>query len=155
MAMMMTGRVLLVCALCVLWCSAYGRCTEEESASLSRSGIGDSRTGSGVSGENGVKTDKTKTMKTASEGDSHPSERDMSDGGSFDQAPPDKSMCKEKNDGSTVKPLTTDGEVLLDSQETIATHLKGTDTELADPNINQNHKNPKAIDGIDTQLPGA
>ncbi|PWV04450.1 Mucin-associated surface protein (MASP) [Trypanosoma cruzi] len=155
MAMMMTGRVLLVCALCVLWCSAYCRCTEEESVSLSRSGIGDSRTGSGVSGENGVKTDKTRTMKTASEGDSHPSERDVSDGGSFDQATPDKSMCKEKNDGSTVKPLTTDGEVLVDSQETVATHLKGTDTDLADPNINQNHKNPKAIDGIDTQLPDA
>ncbi|EAN94708.1 Mucin-associated surface protein (MASP) [Trypanosoma cruzi] len=30
MAMMMTGRVLLVCALCVLWCSAGGVCTDEE-----------------------------------------------------------------------------------------------------------------------------
>ncbi|ESS62683.1 mucin-associated surface protein (MASP) [Trypanosoma cruzi Dm28c] len=30
MAMMMTGRVLLVCALCVLWCGAGGRCDEEE-----------------------------------------------------------------------------------------------------------------------------
>ncbi|PBJ77864.1 mucin-associated surface protein [Trypanosoma cruzi cruzi] len=29
MAMMMTGRVLLVCALCVLWCSAGGRCDED------------------------------------------------------------------------------------------------------------------------------
>ncbi|EAN89889.1 Mucin-associated surface protein (MASP) [Trypanosoma cruzi] len=29
MAMMMTGRVLLVCALCVLWCGAGGRCDEE------------------------------------------------------------------------------------------------------------------------------
>ncbi|ESS61353.1 mucin-associated surface protein (MASP) [Trypanosoma cruzi Dm28c] len=29
MAMMMTGRVLLVCALCVLWCVAGGRCDEE------------------------------------------------------------------------------------------------------------------------------
>ncbi|EKF98348.1 mucin-associated surface protein (MASP), putative, partial [Trypanosoma cruzi] len=29
MAMMMTGRVLLVCALCVLWCGAGGRCAEE------------------------------------------------------------------------------------------------------------------------------
>nr|ALD09585.1 mucin-associated surface protein [Trypanosoma cruzi] len=28
MAMMMTGRVLLVCALCVLWCGV-GRCQEE------------------------------------------------------------------------------------------------------------------------------
>ncbi|PWU93077.1 Mucin-associated surface protein (MASP) [Trypanosoma cruzi] len=28
MAMMMTGRVLLVCALCVLWCGAGGGCTE-------------------------------------------------------------------------------------------------------------------------------
>ncbi|KAF8277368.1 Mucin-associated surface protein (MASP), subgroup S019 [Trypanosoma cruzi] len=32
MAMMMTGRVLLVCALCVLWCGAGGRCDEEETA---------------------------------------------------------------------------------------------------------------------------
>ncbi|KAF8279787.1 Mucin-associated surface protein (MASP), subgroup S016 [Trypanosoma cruzi] len=30
MAMMMTGRVLLVCALCVLWCGAGGRCDVEE-----------------------------------------------------------------------------------------------------------------------------
>ncbi|ESS62040.1 mucin-associated surface protein (MASP) [Trypanosoma cruzi Dm28c] len=30
MAMMMTGRVLLVCALCVLWCGAGGRCAEEK-----------------------------------------------------------------------------------------------------------------------------
>ncbi|PBJ79529.1 mucin-associated surface protein [Trypanosoma cruzi cruzi] len=30
MAMMMTGRVLLVCALCVLWCVAGGVCTDEE-----------------------------------------------------------------------------------------------------------------------------
>ncbi|KAF8286827.1 Mucin-associated surface protein (MASP), subgroup S082 [Trypanosoma cruzi] len=29
MAMMMTGRVLLVCALCVLWCGVGGRCGEE------------------------------------------------------------------------------------------------------------------------------
>ncbi|EKG06672.1 mucin-associated surface protein (MASP), putative [Trypanosoma cruzi] len=29
MAMMMTGRVLLVCALCVLWCGAGGRCEGE------------------------------------------------------------------------------------------------------------------------------
>ncbi|KAF8281667.1 Mucin-associated surface protein (MASP), subgroup S080 [Trypanosoma cruzi] len=28
MAMMMTGRVLLVCALCVLWCGAGGRCED-------------------------------------------------------------------------------------------------------------------------------
>ncbi|KAF5217241.1 Mucin-associated surface protein (MASP) subgroup S030 [Trypanosoma cruzi] len=30
MAMMMTGRVLLVCALCVLWCGAGGSCDEEK-----------------------------------------------------------------------------------------------------------------------------
>ncbi|KAF8306886.1 Mucin-associated surface protein (MASP), subgroup S026 [Trypanosoma cruzi] len=30
MAMMMTGRVLLVCALCVLWCGVCGRCDEDE-----------------------------------------------------------------------------------------------------------------------------
>ncbi|KAF8303574.1 Mucin-associated surface protein (MASP), subgroup S017 [Trypanosoma cruzi] len=32
MAMMMTGRVLLVCALCVLWCGAGGRCDGEDTA---------------------------------------------------------------------------------------------------------------------------
>ncbi|KAF5215735.1 Mucin-associated surface protein (MASP) subgroup S002 [Trypanosoma cruzi] len=32
MAMMMTGRVLLVCALCVLWCGAGSRCDEGEAA---------------------------------------------------------------------------------------------------------------------------
>ncbi|KAF5217421.1 Mucin-associated surface protein (MASP) subgroup S047 [Trypanosoma cruzi] len=30
MAMMMTGRVLLVCALCLLWCGAGGRCEGED-----------------------------------------------------------------------------------------------------------------------------
>ncbi|KAF5217191.1 Mucin-associated surface protein (MASP) subgroup S080 [Trypanosoma cruzi] len=34
MAMMMTGRVLLVCALCVLWCGAGSRCDEEEDTAL-------------------------------------------------------------------------------------------------------------------------
>ncbi|PBJ77715.1 mucin-associated surface protein [Trypanosoma cruzi cruzi] len=34
MAMMMTGRVLLVCALCVLWCGVGGRCDEEEDTAL-------------------------------------------------------------------------------------------------------------------------
>ncbi|EAN93298.1 Mucin-associated surface protein (MASP) [Trypanosoma cruzi] len=34
MAMMLTGRVLLVCALSVLWCIAGGRCDEEEEAPL-------------------------------------------------------------------------------------------------------------------------
>ncbi|ESS63083.1 mucin-associated surface protein (MASP) [Trypanosoma cruzi Dm28c] len=41
MAMMMTGRVLLVCALCVLWCGAGGRCGEglvESRAGVSGSG---------------------------------------------------------------------------------------------------------------------
>ncbi|EKG02289.1 mucin-associated surface protein (MASP), putative [Trypanosoma cruzi] len=40
MAMMMTGRVLLVCALCVLWCGAGGRCDEVETTALgSRAGV--------------------------------------------------------------------------------------------------------------------
>ncbi|EAN99551.1 putative mucin-associated surface protein (MASP) [Trypanosoma cruzi] len=34
MAMMMTGRVLLVCALCVLWCGAGGRCDGGKTAGL-------------------------------------------------------------------------------------------------------------------------
>ncbi|PBJ79068.1 mucin-associated surface protein [Trypanosoma cruzi cruzi] len=38
MAMMMTGRVLLVCALCVLWCGAGGRCDEGEDTAGSGSG---------------------------------------------------------------------------------------------------------------------
>ncbi|EKG02294.1 mucin-associated surface protein (MASP), putative [Trypanosoma cruzi] len=36
MAMMMTGRVLLVCALCVLWCGAGGRCEGEAAVLGSR-----------------------------------------------------------------------------------------------------------------------
>ncbi|KAF8303508.1 Mucin-associated surface protein (MASP), subgroup S002 [Trypanosoma cruzi] len=36
MAMMMTGRVLLVCALCVLWCGAGGRCKGETAVLGSR-----------------------------------------------------------------------------------------------------------------------
>ncbi|EAN96054.1 Mucin-associated surface protein (MASP) [Trypanosoma cruzi] len=38
MAMMMTGRVLLVCALCVLWCGAGGGFADEEKAAGSESG---------------------------------------------------------------------------------------------------------------------
>ncbi|KAF5216676.1 Mucin-associated surface protein (MASP) subgroup S002 [Trypanosoma cruzi] len=38
MAMMMTGRVLLVCALCVLWCGAGGGFADEEKAAGSGSG---------------------------------------------------------------------------------------------------------------------
>ncbi|KAF5219409.1 Mucin-associated surface protein (MASP) subgroup S079 [Trypanosoma cruzi] len=39
MAMMMTGRVLLVCALCVLWCGAGGRCDEEGPALPAGGGV--------------------------------------------------------------------------------------------------------------------
>ncbi|KAF8296542.1 Mucin-associated surface protein (MASP), subgroup S010 [Trypanosoma cruzi] len=46
MAMMMTGRVLLVCALCVLWCSADGGC-EEASAGF-QSDASDGLVGEGV-----------------------------------------------------------------------------------------------------------
>ncbi|PBJ76123.1 mucin-associated surface protein [Trypanosoma cruzi cruzi] len=38
MAMMMTGRVLLVCALCLLWCGAGGRCDEVETTALGGGG---------------------------------------------------------------------------------------------------------------------
>ncbi|EAN82848.1 Mucin-associated surface protein (MASP) [Trypanosoma cruzi] len=38
MAMMMAGRVLLVCALCVLWCGAGGRCDGDEVSSSALSG---------------------------------------------------------------------------------------------------------------------
>ncbi|KAF5219121.1 Mucin-associated surface protein (MASP) subgroup S017 [Trypanosoma cruzi] len=39
MAMMMTGRVLLVCALCVLWCGGGDRCDGEETAALGSGGL--------------------------------------------------------------------------------------------------------------------
>ncbi|EAN96289.1 mucin-associated surface protein (MASP), putative [Trypanosoma cruzi] len=58
MAMMMTGRVLLVCALCVLWCGAGGGgCDETTQASPSGSGGGTVvGTGAGPSGgaDNGL-----------------------------------------------------------------------------------------------------
>ncbi|EAN87998.1 Mucin-associated surface protein (MASP) [Trypanosoma cruzi] len=38
MAMTMTGRVLLVCALCVLWCGAGGRCDDVVTAALGSGG---------------------------------------------------------------------------------------------------------------------
>ncbi|KAF8296826.1 Mucin-associated surface protein (MASP), subgroup S080 [Trypanosoma cruzi] len=49
MAMMMTGRVLLVCALCVLWCGAGGRCDGGETA-VPRSGGGELPPGSAERG---------------------------------------------------------------------------------------------------------
>ncbi|KAF8278311.1 Mucin-associated surface protein (MASP), putative, partial [Trypanosoma cruzi] len=48
MAMMMTGRVLLVCALCVLWCGAGGVYARD----IDTNALGDCIT-SGVLGENG------------------------------------------------------------------------------------------------------
>ncbi|EAN83510.1 Mucin-associated surface protein (MASP) [Trypanosoma cruzi] len=51
MAMMMTGRVLLVCALCVLWCGAGGGCDDTPQASPSDSGGTVVGTGAGQSGE--------------------------------------------------------------------------------------------------------
>ncbi|KAF8306882.1 Mucin-associated surface protein (MASP), subgroup S049 [Trypanosoma cruzi] len=47
MAMMMTGRVLLVCALCVLWCGAGGRCDEDELPQASLLGASSSVVGKG------------------------------------------------------------------------------------------------------------
>ncbi|EKF30755.1 mucin-associated surface protein (MASP), putative, partial [Trypanosoma cruzi marinkellei] len=40
MAMMMTGRVLLVCALCVLWCGIAGGICDEEGTAVLGSGGG-------------------------------------------------------------------------------------------------------------------
>ncbi|KAF8290613.1 Mucin-associated surface protein (MASP), subgroup S004 [Trypanosoma cruzi] len=61
MAMMMTGRVLLVCALCVLWCGAGGGgCTEDQlpivvSSVISASGVvAGNAAGHTVTGEAGV-----------------------------------------------------------------------------------------------------
>ncbi|EAN98611.1 Mucin-associated surface protein (MASP) [Trypanosoma cruzi] len=51
MAMMMTGRVLLVCALCVLWCGAGSRCDEgEDTAIVVVSPVGRSNDGNGGPG---------------------------------------------------------------------------------------------------------
>ncbi|KAF8282516.1 Mucin-associated surface protein (MASP), subgroup S026 [Trypanosoma cruzi] len=47
MAMMMTGRVLLVCALCLLWCGAGGRCDEDELPQASLLGASSSVVGKG------------------------------------------------------------------------------------------------------------
>ncbi|EKF30710.1 mucin-associated surface protein (MASP), putative [Trypanosoma cruzi marinkellei] len=57
MALMMTGRVLLVCALCVLWCGAGGgRCDEE--------GVG---VGAGVSGGGVEPPPESKGLETSSQ----------------------------------------------------------------------------------------
>ncbi|RNF00682.1 putative mucin-associated surface protein (MASP) [Trypanosoma cruzi] len=48
MAMMMTGRVLLVCALCVLWCGVCGRCDEDELPQASLLGASSSVVGKGL-----------------------------------------------------------------------------------------------------------
>ncbi|KAF8286487.1 Mucin-associated surface protein (MASP), putative, partial [Trypanosoma cruzi] len=48
MAMMMTGRVLLVCALCVLWCGDGGRCDEGEGTAVSGIGGGSPPESKGV-----------------------------------------------------------------------------------------------------------
>ncbi|PBJ71887.1 mucin-associated surface protein [Trypanosoma cruzi cruzi] len=49
MAMMVTGRVLLVCALCVLWCGAGSRCAEEKADEVLVAEPGASLSGGGDS----------------------------------------------------------------------------------------------------------
>ncbi|KAF8300841.1 Mucin-associated surface protein (MASP) [Trypanosoma cruzi] len=55
MAMMMTGRVLLVCALCVLWCGAEGGC-EEASAGF-QSDASDGLVGEGVDSQDSPRSE--------------------------------------------------------------------------------------------------
>ncbi|RNC51115.1 mucin-associated surface protein (MASP), partial [Trypanosoma cruzi] len=50
MAMMMAGRVLLGCALCVLWCGAGGRCKEEAGSPAGGKGAVET-TGASASGQ--------------------------------------------------------------------------------------------------------
>ncbi|KAF8303930.1 hypothetical protein TcYC6_0039980 [Trypanosoma cruzi] len=59
MAMMMTGRVLLVCALCVLWCGAGGRCDE---------GVVEGRAGGGGSAEPPPESEELVTSPETSQG---------------------------------------------------------------------------------------
>ncbi|KAF8303557.1 Mucin-associated surface protein (MASP), putative, partial [Trypanosoma cruzi] len=57
MAMMMTGRVLLVCALCVLWCGADGGCEEASAGSGSGGGNGLMHKSNGGNGGVSLKAD--------------------------------------------------------------------------------------------------
>ncbi|KAF8296771.1 Mucin-associated surface protein (MASP), putative, partial [Trypanosoma cruzi] len=68
MAMMMTGRVLLVCALCVLWCGAGGGgCDDTPQTSPSGSG-GGTVVGTGV-GQSGEADNSVKDESVEREGD--------------------------------------------------------------------------------------
>ncbi|RNC34761.1 mucin-associated surface protein (MASP), partial [Trypanosoma cruzi] len=57
MAMMMTGRVLLVCALCVLWCGVGGRC--------------DAGVGVGAQQDGGKSPPESKGLEASSQGTQH------------------------------------------------------------------------------------
>ncbi|PWV10623.1 Mucin-associated surface protein (MASP) [Trypanosoma cruzi] len=65
MAMMMTGRVLLVCALCVLWCGAGGGC--EEVPGVSPSGVSGDLEREGGDSQDSTRSEPPETKKSAPE----------------------------------------------------------------------------------------
>ncbi|KAF8304000.1 Mucin-associated surface protein (MASP), putative, partial [Trypanosoma cruzi] len=87
MAMMMTGRVLLVCALCMLWCGAGGRCDEGEDTAVSGIGGGSLPESKGVvkspEGPQGLKDEarsvKGKKPPTSSEDEAEEDEEEEKD----------------------------------------------------------------------------
>ncbi|EAO00142.1 Mucin-associated surface protein (MASP) [Trypanosoma cruzi] len=135
---MMTGRVPLVCALCVLWCGAGGRCDEEERA-VSGSGDGPPP----GSAEHGTPRKETQELKvgapgvieTASPPSLKPTGEDKDDddeddaGGDEDDNETDETKEKRRegqsNKGGTVLPDT-------DSREE---NLTGSGQETGQPNV--------------------
>ncbi|EAN93161.1 Mucin-associated surface protein (MASP) [Trypanosoma cruzi] len=110
MAMMMTGRVLLVCALCVLWCGAGGRCDGGETAG-SGSGGGPPPESKEIETSPQVKQElkdearsvKGKKPPTSSEDEVEEDEKEDNDDDDDDEPEEEKEKSKEKEDAQQTR----------------------------------------------------
>ncbi|EAN90696.1 Mucin-associated surface protein (MASP) [Trypanosoma cruzi] len=180
MAMMMAGRVLLVCALCVLLCGAGGRCDEEERAALGSDGgppPGSAEPGTPRKETQELKDGAPGVIETASPPSSKPTGEDKDDDDEDDDDDDDdeeteaegESIEGQSNKGGTALPDPGSGERnLSDSgQETgranvPAGSIPPSGSQLSNANSTQTEveekkdsgKNPPAVENPLTTVNG-
>ncbi|PBJ80134.1 mucin-associated surface protein [Trypanosoma cruzi cruzi] len=118
MAMMMTGRVLLVCALCVLWCVAGGRCDEEERAGDTPDGL----SGASLNGE--TQPTEPKALSQVPDSLNLPSKPQRNE--ESERLPPKESL-KANEENSFERPVVSEVEPI---QEETAEQLSESEEDL-------------------------